>query len=117
MNSRRPVNYDVRRLLLRNRMTSETLKPEQPKYALLGTVVFGVCLRPVTWLLEHFLSLPLAFALAVLALSLLTYPLAFRGGYRPWFWQRNWTFRHFVLFDVAISIGAFFLARALVPNR
>jgi uncharacterized membrane protein (DUF4010 family) len=97
-------------------MNSESVKQEQPKYFVVGTAFFIVCLRPLAWVLAHYVSVPLAFGLSCLTISLLLYPLFYRGGYRPWSWQRSWSFWHFAVFDVAIAVGAFFLAHLFV-NR
>ena len=90
-------------------------KDEKPKYGWLVGLYYGLGLRPFTAFLSWFFSGPVAFALAVLIMNLVSYPLFLRGP-RYWSWQRNWGFWHFAVFDVLMAIGAYFLARAYFPD-
>jgi hypothetical protein len=99
-----------------NPMATEEAKRERPTNGVWYGVFMGLGLRPLEWVLHYFFSGSVAFALALLSLMLLAYPLFLKGRPWPWSWQRNRRFRQYTAMAVALSVVVFILARFVRAN-
>lgn len=99
---------------------------DAPKKNTIGRAVviglyFGLGIQVLSRLMERFVSFRFALAISMLVISLIAYPLFFRGYSNHWTKdKRAWTFQNFIIGVFAVTIivvlmGAFLFPSATTP--